>query len=142
MPNYLLSKEFKFDAAHMLEGHCGKCKNLHGHTYTVVVSFKKSKLNSNGSSKDMVVDFYNVKEFVNPIIDSLDHSFIYNCENDIENKIGMFVESFGLKTYKINFRSTCENLSAHFYSLLKPKFSSLYNVKVFETVGSSCEYSE
>ena len=27
-----IAKEFSFDIAHMLDGHDGKCRNLHGHT--------------------------------------------------------------------------------------------------------------
>lgn len=33
----LVSKEFTFDAAHHLHAYEGKCKNLHGHTYKVVI---------------------------------------------------------------------------------------------------------
>lgn len=32
----MVSKQFTFDAAHHLHAYEGKCKNLHGHTYTVV----------------------------------------------------------------------------------------------------------
>ena len=34
---FKIAKEFSFDMAHMLDGHDGKCKNLHGHTYKLQV---------------------------------------------------------------------------------------------------------
>ena len=34
---FKIAKEFNFDMAHMLDGHDGKCKNLHGHTYKLQV---------------------------------------------------------------------------------------------------------
>jgi 6-pyruvoyltetrahydropterin/6-carboxytetrahydropterin synthase len=37
-----VSKECRFDAAHVLTNHAGQCKNLHGHTYRVVVSSPKA----------------------------------------------------------------------------------------------------
>lgn len=33
-----VTKKFKFDAAHMLSGHEGLCKNLHGHQYLLEVT--------------------------------------------------------------------------------------------------------
>ena len=35
-----VSKEFTFDCAHMLTGHDGLCKNLHGHTYKLRIPEK------------------------------------------------------------------------------------------------------
>ena len=34
----VLNKEFKFDTAHLLPNHKGQCKNLHGHTYKLIIS--------------------------------------------------------------------------------------------------------
>ena len=34
---FKVSKEFSFDMAHLLDGHDGKCQNLHGHTYKLQV---------------------------------------------------------------------------------------------------------
>lgn len=34
---FRVSKEFSFDMAHILDGHDGKCRNLHGHTYKLQV---------------------------------------------------------------------------------------------------------
>lgn len=44
------AKEFTFDMAHMLDGHDGKCQNLHGHTYILQVEISGS-LKESGAKK-------------------------------------------------------------------------------------------
>lgn len=39
---YTATKEFRFEAGHTLDGHKGKCKNLHGHNYKVLVTLGAS----------------------------------------------------------------------------------------------------
>jgi len=71
----LLKKTFKFDAAHNLTKYNGKCENLHGHTYKLVVTVEGKPDN-----QDMVIDFVLLKKIVqNEVIDILDHAYI----NDI-----------------------------------------------------------
>lgn len=138
---YKISKEFSFDAAHMLDGHCGKCNNVHGHTYRIRISFFNDKVIDNDKSdQGMVLDFYKVKELMSNIINNLDHSFIYNYTNTNEKVIGELLQSMGRKTYKIDFRSTCENLSKHIYQLIKTKIDLKTSVEVWETPTSSCLY--
>ena len=66
---YQVTKQFSFDAAHRLfmmpDGH--KCRNLHGHTYTVDVTIQSDTLNEYG----FVIDFGELK----PIKDWLDEHF-------------------------------------------------------------------
>ena len=47
---FKIAKEFQFDACHMLDGHKGKCHNLHGHTYRLIVEVS-DQLHLQGSSK-------------------------------------------------------------------------------------------
>ncbi len=76
--NATISKTFTFDAAHQLHHHDGKCANLHGHTYKVVV-FAEGKIQpmeKDGESNPeggMVLDFYKIsrvwKEHLEPRLD-------------------------------------------------------------------------
>jgi 6-pyruvoyltetrahydropterin/6-carboxytetrahydropterin synthase len=64
-------KDFKFSAAHHLciPGH--KCSTMHGHNYRVRIECAGT-LDGNG----MIVDFHEIKQRVDPIIDQLDHKFL------------------------------------------------------------------
>ena len=63
MPTWTLHTEFKFDAAHYIDGYDGKCGRMHGHTYKVHMKAKSHKLNPSAYLKtsDMVCDFEELK---------------------------------------------------------------------------------
>ncbi len=68
-----ITKIFKFDSAHYLPSHDGKCANLHGHTYELHITVC-GKLSEHGPEKGMIMDFGHLKNVVNnEIISKLDH---------------------------------------------------------------------
>ncbi len=82
-----ISKEFTFDAAHHLHCYDGKCKNLHGHTYKLVIMIS-GYVDEVGIS----VDFGDVKRIYNEVIKSkLDHRYLNevlpNMNTTAENMI-------------------------------------------------------
>lgn len=71
-----ITKDFRFSAGHTLALHRGKCRNLHGHNYTLRVSIKGPIHNDGTSSNDMVMDFGDLKDVMRPLIEYVDHRFI------------------------------------------------------------------
>ncbi|MFI8712048.1 6-carboxytetrahydropterin synthase QueD [Brevibacillus brevis] len=68
----LVSKEFTFDAAHHLHAYEGKCKNLHGHTYTVVFG-----ISGFPDEIGLVIDFGDIKQIWKEHIEIyLDHRYL------------------------------------------------------------------
>lgn len=65
-----LRVEMYFDAAHYLPNYKGKCANIHGHTYRVIVEI--SGITKNG----MLVDFTILKKEIKSVIDQLDHTLL------------------------------------------------------------------
>jgi len=64
---------FDFEAAHRLPHHQGKCKDLHGHSYRLVVSVERKVAPDSG----MAIDFADLKRVVRrDVVDRLDHTFI------------------------------------------------------------------
>ncbi|MEX2602388.1 MAG: 6-carboxytetrahydropterin synthase [Balneolaceae bacterium] len=63
MPTWTLNTEFRFDAAHSIEGYDGKCSRMHGHSYRVRMRAKSHQLNPSRylESPDMVCDFRELK---------------------------------------------------------------------------------
>jgi 6-pyruvoyltetrahydropterin/6-carboxytetrahydropterin synthase len=71
-------KEFRFESAHKLPHHKGKCRHIHGHSYRLFVFINGPVAAADGMPDEgMVVDFTDVKNTVNArIIDRLDHKYL------------------------------------------------------------------
>jgi 6-pyruvoyltetrahydropterin/6-carboxytetrahydropterin synthase len=119
---YQVSVEGHFDAAHFLREYGGKCENLHGHRFKVVVSLKMAKLNKIG----LAYDFVELKRHLGEVLSRFDHTSL----ND--------VPPFD----KINPSS--ENIAVTIYDELKGRFSggvTLSSVEVWESPESCVTYS-
>lgn len=127
-----ISKEFRWEMGHRLPFHEGLCKNLHGHSYFMIVEIE-GELNENG----MIIDFFDLGKAVKPIIDQFDHAFL--CwEKDALVK--EFLEKNNMKKVIVGYQSTVENICNDFTERIKNelskiernKFTSL-TVKISET---------
>ena len=95
---FKIAKEFSFDMAHMLDGHDGKCKNLHGHTYKLQVEVA-GELVAEGAKRGMVMDYADLKTIVKThILDPMDHAFIYDLKQSKREQGGEFVNRFRFKS--------------------------------------------
>jgi 6-pyruvoyltetrahydropterin/6-carboxytetrahydropterin synthase len=71
-----ICKVFRFEAAHQLPDHDGKCRDLHGHSYQVEVELH-GPIQVEGPKRGMVVDFSDVKRFWTSELEPLlDHRFL------------------------------------------------------------------
>lgn len=130
-----VSKECQFDAAHVLTNHAGQCKNLHGHTYRLIVEVAEG-----GDDHDMVIDFKDLKQVVREVIlDRFDHAFMFNEASESECEIAAVIAKHGMKSVGLPFRSTAENLARFFFRELAGRVN-VASVKVFETPESCAEY--
>ena len=68
----LVTKEFRFEAAHNLVHYKGKCERLHGHSYRLLVTV------SGPVGKDgIVMDFEDLNRIVRErVISRLDHTYL------------------------------------------------------------------
>jgi len=119
---YRLFVEEHFDAAHYLREYHGKCENLHGHRFKVVVHLEAAKLEETG----LACDFVLVKKYLRKTLSSFDHA----CLNDVApfDKIA----------------PSCENLASTIYDNLFSSFSGspvkLASVEVWESPTSGAAY--
>lgn len=65
-------KEFRFEAAHVLPKHPGKCSKLHGHSWLLRVGVSAPVNPETG----FVVDYIDLKAMVQPYVDAWDHSYL------------------------------------------------------------------
>ena len=132
-----VSKQCQFDAAHVLINHVGQCKNLHGHTYRVVVEVAEVVGDS-----DMVIDFKDLKQVIyDVVLARFDHAFIFDETSASECEIAAVINKHGMRSVGLPYRSTAENLARHFFKALAERVN-VFSVKVFETPESCAEYRE
>ncbi len=130
-----ISKQCVFDAAHVLTNHAGQCKNLHGHTYRVVVEVAEAP-----GGRDMVMDFKDLKEVLREVIVArFDHAFMYHEASESEREIAAVIAKHGMKSVGLPFRTTAENLAGYFFRELLERVN-VASVKVFETPESCAEF--
>lgn len=113
---YEISKEFEFEASHVLtkvpKGHkCGRMPS-HGHSYKVVVVIRSGELDKMG----FVTDFGNLDFVKKYISDNLDHRFL----NEV-----------------FDFETTAEYIARFFFEFVKVRLPTtavwVHKVDVWET---------
>jgi len=146
------SKEFSWAMAHILEGHDGLCKNLHGHNYRMIVTIMsydgQTKTDLTSSDRGMVIDFKKLKECVNSvIINKLDHAFVYNQNDKDSLAIALYLKkTINQKLYPFCFRTTAENMVEWIADELQDFFDAckykifISRVQLYETETSYAEW--
>jgi len=143
MAKIRLTKEFNFEMAHALWNYDGLCKNIHGHSYKLLVTVIGEPITEQKNPKlGMVMDFGDLKQIVKKeITDKYDHSIVISKhaqELQIKNINQMF-DRMELSEYQ----PTCENLILEFaQKIIKqlPKNVQLHSLKLYETSTSYAEW--
>jgi 6-pyruvoyltetrahydropterin/6-carboxytetrahydropterin synthase len=130
-----IAKEFKWEMGHRLPFHEGKCRNLHGHSYRCIIELT-GKPDKNG----MLLDYYELKKIVDPIIDKMDHSFmVYEMDKELIEVL----DKLGSNKLVVNFESTAENICLYLLSEIKnssfPVNVEAVKVRVLETDNTYAE---
>ena len=130
-----IAKEFRWEMGHRLQCHKGKCFNLHGHSYKLLVEFT-----GNTESNGMVLDYFDVKKIIAPIVDELDHTVIIS-NDDLELKEA--IQKLNSAYVIVNYETTAENLCHYFLDKIKnanlPNNISAIKVRIFETENTYAE---
>lgn len=132
-----IAKEFRWEMGHRLPEHFGLCKNIHGHSYRMILTVE-GQLNQQG----MIIDYYDLDKIINPIIQMLDHSFMVN-QNDID--VLEFLNKINSKKVVVNFDSTVENICLFLLNKIKesrlPENVHSVTIRIYETQFDYAEES-
>ncbi|HVZ38389.1 MAG TPA: 6-pyruvoyl tetrahydropterin synthase family protein [Candidatus Kapabacteria bacterium] len=111
-----IAKDFHWEMGHRLPFHEGGCRNIHGHSYRLQV-VAEGMLDEHG----MVIDYFDLKEIVEPLVATLDHAFL--CDANDTAMLDFFAQN-PLKHVVVPFLTTAENLAGWFAAeiavLLRP----------------------
>lgn len=121
---FTLTKEFRFEASHVLKNHSGKCGRLHGHSWKGRVIVQGEHLFGCGSSTNMLIDYADISALIKPIVEEfLDHYHLnttLECDSPTSEFVAQWIFEKLQATGKLNLR--------------------LKAVEVDETCTSSCRY--
>lgn len=131
----IISKDIKFDCAHMLSNYDGKCSNLHGHTYHGTVILEGDVNSQTG----MLLDYNRIKQ----IVDEFDHAVVFsaqNVRNGAENKLYEWAIAYDMKYVVLpTGKSTAERIADYLaVSFLLPGVDAVH-IRLSETDGSWAE---
>ncbi|HJN06268.1 MAG TPA: 6-carboxytetrahydropterin synthase [Bacteroidales bacterium] len=142
-PTIRITKEFKFEMAHALKGYDGPCRNIHGHSYELLVTISgKPIIDTKNPKLGMVMDFGDLKKIVRTtIIDVYDHALVLNScmPEDLNEKLS---ENFE-KVILLNYQPTSEMMVVDFANTLMKKLPpdvKLKYLQLRETVTSFAEW--
>lgn len=140
---FILKNEIQFDMAHFLREYEGKCGNIHGHRYRLIVQVASEKLHESGQLRGMVDDFGNIKKALKVVKDFFDHKLVLEDHED-SRKMAVQMEgiSGGFDIVFVPYRTTAEEMARHIYQMLKGMGLSVREVELFETPTNSCVYYE
>jgi 6-pyruvoyltetrahydropterin/6-carboxytetrahydropterin synthase len=120
--SWTLRKTVRFEAAHHLPHHDGKCRRVHGHSWEAVIEVRGRSLWQDGPKTGMVMDYGEISQAVDPIWeDYLDH-------HDLNATTGLD-------------SPTSERLAKWLFDTLAPHlYENLVAVTIRETCTSECRY--
>jgi len=110
-----IRRRYRFEASHVLPRHPGRCRNLHGHSYQLVVEVRGAIDEEQG----MVLDFADLDAIVDrKVIAELDHRHLNEL---IDNP-------------------TAEWIAVHIWRVLRPEVPGLSAIELHETADASVVY--
>ncbi|MDP4200603.1 MAG: 6-carboxytetrahydropterin synthase [Bacteroidota bacterium] len=133
-----IAKDFRWEMAHRLPEHDGGCRNVHGHSYCMWI-----ELSGEPQSAGMVLDYFDLKRMVDPMVAELDHAFLCTRSDVL---ISDFLRGSGLKAVYVDWPTTAENIARWFFERLSLTFASMKHlrelrVRIQETERTYAEVS-
>ena len=138
---YTLKTEQSFDSAHFLADYVGKCRNIHGHRWRVIIEIQGDALLTSGEKRGMLVDFGDLKNDLKKLADELDHSLIIES-GSLKDATMEALRDEEFRIVEFPFRPTAENFAKYFYDRMSGLDYRVREAVVYETPNNCASYSE
>lgn len=138
---YTLITEASFDSAHFLANYIGKCRNIHGHRWTIKIEVASEKLHNEGHLNGMIIDFGDLKKELKDLADYFDHSLIIE-KGSMRKETLQALKDDDFRIVEIDFRPTAENFSKFVFDHFTTKGFFVKSATVYETPNNCATYSE
>jgi 6-pyruvoyltetrahydropterin/6-carboxytetrahydropterin synthase len=138
-----VTKIFSFDVAHALDNYPGKCRHIHGHTYSLHVTVIGELIDVPGHPYDgMIIDFTDLKQWVNTqVVIIFDHALVIR-KNGLFDTPAIF-NGTDHRVIISTYQPTCENMLLDMADrLLKscPNGITIKSLRLYETPTSYAEW--
>jgi 6-pyruvoyltetrahydropterin/6-carboxytetrahydropterin synthase len=126
----LIRKTFKAEIAHRLvDSYSEKCQSIHGHSYTFEVILHGNELDGTG----MLIDFGEVKNRINHIIEAWDHSFMFWDKDPLADLYLEMLHIQPMRMIYVNYNPTAEHMALHLFQECACNGLPVISVKIHET---------
>jgi 6-pyruvoyltetrahydropterin/6-carboxytetrahydropterin synthase len=135
-----ITREFRFDAAHRIVGHPGRCRWLHGHGYRLAVTVDAQQLDALG----MVMDFDTLTTVVRAaVLKGWDHAALLHRDDPLVPAVAAVQAEAPERLVLFAANPTVEVLAREAFraiAKLLPEGVRLTGVALWETPACSSEY--
>jgi len=131
---YSVTKRIDFCYGHRLLEHDGVCKHVHGHNAVAEIEVRAETLDS----RDMVVDFGDIKRLVTEWIDrELDHQMILRHDDPLVSAL----QALGEPVYLLDSNPTAERIARLLFDVSRERGLAVERVTLWETPSSWATYA-
>lgn len=131
---FRVTREIDFCYGHRLLNYDGKCKYLHGHNGTAVITIAAPELDYRG----MVLDFSDIKRVVSTWIDEqLDHRMLLHRDDPAVP----LLKSLGEPLYLLDVNPTAENIAKLIFDFTAEQGFPIIEVRLWETPRCFATYA-
>jgi 6-pyruvoyltetrahydropterin/6-carboxytetrahydropterin synthase len=136
---YKIERKFHFHAAHRNTAIQDKCRNLHGHTYHVVVSLRMKEPDESG----VTTLFDDICKLIEPIIKEMDHTTLLKSNDPLKFFLLNLNHAYPEQatTFKeFPFETSAENLAKYIFDEVVKTGLDPISVSLQETTSSTVIY--
>jgi 6-pyruvoyltetrahydropterin/6-carboxytetrahydropterin synthase len=131
---FRVTREIHFCYGHRLLDYDGKCRHLHGHNGTAVITLHGDQLDHRG----MVVDFSELKRVVGGWIDTtLDHTMLLHKDDPVLPVL----KERGERVHVLDVNPTAENIAKLIYDYTAEQGFPVVEVRLWETESCFATYT-
>jgi 6-pyruvoyltetrahydropterin/6-carboxytetrahydropterin synthase len=123
---FRVSREIDFCYGHRLLNYDGKCKYLHGHNGTAIITIESAALDERG----MVLDFSDIKRVVSTWIDEqLDHRMLLHKTDPVVP----LLQKMGEPLFLMDTNPTAENIARLIFDFTASRGFPIVECQLWET---------
>ena len=133
MSTFRVTREIDFCYGHRLLDYAGKCRYLHGHNGTAIITIEAEALDHRG----MVLDFSDIKRVVAGWIDeNLDHRMILQRRDPVVETL----QGMGEPLFLLDVNPTAENIAKLIFDFTKEHGFPIVECQLWETPRCVASY--